>query len=207
MITNEAATQADYLETLAQVVQSLRGMGDRPPKRPPAAQVVDALLQAEKATKHKHTTYTLAQLVGTWRLVFVAPRSARQKAGVSQGRGWYVPAAIPAQIAFAADAADATMGAIANQIRLGGIQLRLTGPLKYPGKKNLLGFDFTQAEFSLFGRPLYRGSFASGKRNGVPFDQQSLGKLPFFAFFVVTDDLIAARGRGGGLAIWLRVGD
>ena len=206
MITNEAATQAAYRETLAQVVQALRGTGDRDkPQRPPAAQVVEALLHAEKATKYHRTTYPLAQLVGTWRLVFVAPRSAHQKAGVSQGRGWYVPTAIPAQIAFTADETDATTGAIANQIRLGGIQFRLTGPLKYPGKKNLLGFDFTQAEFSILGKSLYRGNFTSGKRNGVPFAQQAIGKLPFFAFFVVTDDLIAARGRGGGLAIWLRV--
>jgi len=36
------------------------------------------------------------------------------------------------------------------------------------------------------------------------FYDQPIAKLPFFAFFLVTEDFIAARGRGGGLALGLR---
>ena len=31
-----------------------------------------------------------------------------------------------------------------------------------------------------------------------------IAKLPFFAFFLITENLIAARGRGGGLALWIK---
>jgi len=36
------------------------------------------------------------------------------------------------------------------------------------------------------------------------FYDQPIAKLPFFAFFLVTEDFIAARGRGGGLALWVK---
>jgi hypothetical protein len=41
--------------------------------------------------------------------------------------------------------------------------------------------------------------------NAQQFYQDSIKKQAFFAFFVITPDLIAARGRGGGLALWTKV--
>lgn len=189
-----------YLETLSQAVKAFRGGGDRPS----AQAVVEALLQAEKAAKQEHLTYPLEALAGHWRLYFTAPRNARQKSGVAQGRGWYVPQFAPAQISFTPSETRDGTGTIGNQIRFGSILFKLSGPLKYPGKKNLLGFDFTQAELSVFGKTLYRGNFQAGKTKTDPFEQLSVSRLPFFAFFLITDDYIAARGRGGGLAIWVR---
>lgn len=201
MTTNLASTDTPgYLDTLAQAIAAFRGKGDRPT----SAVLVDALLQAEKAAKKQHLTYSLDQLAGQWRLFFTAPRNARQKAGVSQGKGFYVPQLAPAQISFIPDGAEASTGTIGNQIQFGAVLFQLTGPFKYPGKKNLLGFDFTRATFSIFGKKLYDGKFSSGKANRENFAQMTVSQLPFFAFFLVTDDLIAARGRGGGLAIWVR---
>lgn len=48
------------------------------------------------------------------------------------------------------------------------------------------------------------GQIRGGKAQELDFYNQSIGKLPFFGFFLVTEDFIAARGRGGGLAIWVR---
>lgn len=204
MTTNFVPTDTPaYLKTLEQAIAALHGRGDRPP----AAMVVDALLQAEKAAKKHHTLYSLNQLAGRWQLYFTAPRNARQTNGVSQGRGFYVPQFAPAQISFTPDAAIANTGTIGNQIRLGAICFKLSGPFNYPGKKNLLGFDFTRATFSVFGKTWYNGTFASGKTKRESFEQLTVAQLPFFAFFLVTDDLIAARGRGGGLAIWVRQPD
>lgn len=189
-----------YLETLSQAVEAFRGGRDRPSTQA----VVDALLQAEKAAKQQHLNYSLEALAGQWRLYFTAPRKAHQKSGVVQGRGWYVPQFAPAQISFTPSNAGDGTGTIGNQIRFGSILFKLSGPLKYPGKKNLLGFDFTQAEFSVFGKALYRGGFQSGKTDWDHFEQLPVSQLPFFAFFLVTNNFIAARGRGGGLAIWVR---
>ncbi len=38
---------------------------------PPAAQVVEALLQAEKTAKQQKNSYSFGQLIGTWRLGFI----------------------------------------------------------------------------------------------------------------------------------------
>jgi len=193
---------SSYLDTLTQAVAVFRGENDRP--RPDRQAVVEALLQAEKAAKQQHLTYSLEQLAGEWRLYFTAPRNVHQKAGVAQGKGFYVPQFAPAQISFLPNNSNDGTGTIGNQIGFGPLMFRLNGPLKYPGKKNLLGFDFTQAEFSVFGKALYKGKFGSSKRDRLNFEQLPISKLPFFAFFLVTETFIAARGRGGGLAIWVK---
>lgn len=201
MTTNLVPTDAPgYLDTLEQAIAAFHGKGDRPAP----TVLVDALLQAEKAAKKQHLTYSLDQLVGQWRLYFTASRNAYQKAGVSQGKGFYVPQFAPAQISFVADEGESSTGTIGNQIQFGAVLFKLTGPFKYPGKKNLLGFDFTRATFSILGKKLYDGKFSSGKANRENFAQMTVAQLPFFAFFLVTDTFVAARGRGGGLAIWVR---
>ncbi|MEJ1935807.1 hypothetical protein WDZ92_36905, partial [Nostoc sp. NIES-2111] len=75
---------------------------------------------------------------------------------------------------------------------------------KYIRKKNLLAFDFTQIYLSLFGRTIYQQKIRSGKVESEDFYNQPIAKQAFFAFFIVTQDFIAARGRGGGLALWIR---
>ncbi|MBF2027737.1 MAG: hypothetical protein IGS48_13390 [Oscillatoriales cyanobacterium C42_A2020_001] len=203
METHLAPTNSThFLDTLSQAIAAFHGTSDRP--RPSASTVVEALLQAEKAAKQQHLTYPLDALAGKWRLYFTTTGRATRKAGVVQGRGWYVPRFAPAYISFLPNAAESDKGTISNQIQLGALQFKLNGPFKYPGKKNLLGFDFTQAELSLFGKTLYTSGFQSGKTKRANFDELTVAKLPFFAFFLITNDFIAARGRGGGLAIWVR---
>ena len=51
---------------------------------------------------------------------------------------------------------------------------------------------------------VYGGGNTSSKGEIKDFDGQAIAKLAFFAFFLVTEDMIAARGRGGGLALWIR---
>ena len=80
----------------------------------------------------------------------------------------------------------------------------MTGPIKYLGKKNLLAFDFIQMQISLFNWMFVNRKISSDKFEIADFDKQPIAKLAFFAFFLVTEDVIAARGRGGGLALWIR---
>jgi hypothetical protein len=135
-------------------------------------------------------------------------RKVRQRAGIVLGNGLYLPPLIPAQLAFSTPVAPIEPGsgrvAIANQVQVGLVKLTLTGPAQYLGKQNLLAFDFNQAQLSLLDRVVYKGKFGR-KTEPSTFYQQAIAKLPFFAFFLVTADFIAARGRGGGLALWVRV--
>jgi hypothetical protein len=198
-------TSPDFATVLARAAVGYRERKDRPQPQ----EVVEALLQAEKAAKEQRRVYPLTSLLGKWQLCFATgTKKARKRGGIILGKGFYVPQLTPAQISFSSSASDATAGAgkaeIGNQVRLGSLRLQLTGPARYLGKKNLLAFNFIRWQVSLFDRILYQGQMRGGEAQAVEFYQESIAKQPFFAFFSVTEDLIAARGRGGGLALWIR---
>ena len=194
-----SAHASDFRATLQQAADAFRGIGERPM----AETVVEALLQAEKTAKQQRLTYSFDGLSGRWQLCFATgTRKARQRGGILLGKGFYVPKLASAFISFQPQS-DNT-GEIGNQAQVGAVRLTLTGPCRYLGKKNLLAFDFTRIEVSVFKRTLYAGDIRSGKTSGQEFEQRAIAQLPFFAFFLITDTLIAARGRGSGLALWIR---
>lgn len=197
MTTLDSSTSTDFVAILGRAAASLRTKE----LRPTAKEVVNALLQAEKAAKQQRLVYPLESLFGQWRLCFTAPKNAHLKSGVALGKGFYVPQIAIAQISFFPSQNLGEAG-ITNSLQFGFLQFKLTGPARYLGKKNLLAFDFTQMELSLFSRAIYNGGFRGGKH--TDFERQSIAKVPFFAFFLVTKDFIAARGRGGGLALWVK---
>ncbi|MEH2024278.1 hypothetical protein [Nostoc sp.] len=193
----------DFVSVLSQAAAAYRQ-----PKgiRPSAEILVNALLQAEKAGKQQRLTYPFEFLLGKWQLCFVTgTKKVRERGGIVLGKGLYVPKFIAVYVSFNATLSqDSDRGEIANQVELNPVLLKLTGPVQYLGKKNLLAFDFNQMVISLFGRVVYNRAIRSGKVKTEDFYNQPIAKLPFFAFFLVTEDFIAARGRGGGLAFWIR---
>ena len=206
MTSNLASTaKPDFVKTLAYAAAKFQ---DRTGTRPTAKAVVNALLQAEKAAKQQRLTYPLESLLGDWRLCFTAPRQAHLKSGTALGKGFYVPQIARAQISFSNGASTSAQSPgqleIGNSFQFGSLLFKLTGPAQYLGKKNLLTFDFTHMQFLLFDRAVYSGKFRGGKAAVKDFYHQPIAKLPFFGFFFVTEDFIAARGRGGGLALWIK---
>ncbi|KAM3095258.1 hypothetical protein ACKFKF_25400 [Phormidesmis sp. 146-12] len=170
--------------------------------RPNPDRVVEALLEAEKAAKKQRLTYPLTSLLGQWRLCFTTgTRKLRKRGGIALGKGFYLPQFVPAGIGFSPVAERDDYATINNQIQVGGLQLKFTGLAKYLGKKNLLAFDFSQIQISVGKYAIYAGQLRGGKTD---FEERSVAQLPFFAFFLVTETFIAARGRGGGLALWTR---
>ncbi|MEX0271216.1 hypothetical protein AB3R30_18930 [Leptolyngbyaceae cyanobacterium UHCC 1019] len=198
-----------FVATLSQAATAFQGTG----KRPKAQTVIAAMLEAEKVAKHQRIAYPLEALLGHWRLCFTTLskvngrwRSLSTGESLQAAKGIYVPKIAQAQISFThpvESEPNSPTGEIGNQIQVGSILFRLTGPFRYPGKKNLLMFDFNEVQFSVFGKPLYSGSFRSGTQT-IAVEQQAIAKLPFFAFFLITENFIAARGRSGGLALWVR---
>jgi hypothetical protein len=197
----ELTTQSDFLTILTEATAIWRG---ETRTRPTAEKVVQALLDAEKIAKQQRLTHPLPRLIGSWRLYFVTgTRKVRKHGGIQLGKGFYLPAIGSAQISFSPVSSENDQLVIANQVQLGQLRLKLTGPARYLGKKNLMAFDFTQIQVNLGAWTVYQGSMRSGKESAAAFAQQAIAKLPFFAFFLVTDQFIAARGRGGGLALWV----
>jgi hypothetical protein len=172
--------------------------------RPSSAEMVTALQAAEITARKSKLAIPFASLVGEWRLCFATgAKKDKQRGGIKLGKGYYLPKFAPASIAFTRDL-DSSMGSATNRLLVGGVQLQFTGPCRYPDKKNLLIFDFTQIQFKLFGATVYEGKIRSGKNASPNFAQLSTAKLPFFSFFWVGGNGIAARGRGGGMALWVR---
>lgn len=200
------SASSDFVDTLNKAADTFR---DGNGTRPSAAAVVNALLQAEKVAKQQRLVYPLESLFGHWQLYFTAPRNAHLRNGMAVGKGFYLPRIVPAQISFGAQTPikepSLSTAEISNSLQFGSLLFKLTGPAKYLGKKNLLAFDFTHVQLSLFGRAIYSGGFRGGKSGAVNFSTQSIAKLPFFAFFLISEGFIAARGRGGGLALWVKV--
>jgi hypothetical protein len=202
-------TESDFIKILTNAVTAYRTQKG---ERPSAADVVEALLQAEKAAKQQRLVYPLAPLLGKWRLCFATgTRKVRQRGGIILGKGLYLPQFFAAHISFdtVSSATEETEQKdnrveIGNQVQFGITLFKLTGPAQYLGKKNLLAFDFHKMVFSLFGRTLYDGKLPGNKLETEDFYKKPISQLPFFAFFLITEDFIAARGRGGGLAIWIK---
>lgn len=89
--------------------------------------------------------------------------------------------------------------ALVNSVTCGLLRVCFTGPGELKLKRPLLVFHFNTIQLRLAGRPIVSG------RLPAPPER----KEPFFALIATgntTSGLtwLAARGRGGGLALWLR---
>ena len=82
---------------------------------------------------------------------------------------------------------------IANSISLGPLKLRFNGPGWLQGKRPLLCFRFDRLTLELGGATLFQRQLP----------EPAPKKTPFFALIAVEQNQwLAARGRGGGLALW-----
>jgi hypothetical protein len=170
--------------------------------RPASHEVVRALLMAERDTRRQRSRFALPLLWGQWNLAFVAGKKTKLKGDLVVGSGFGVPKWTGAQISFAPANNDRIE--IGNRVSVGLVQFNLSGPARYLDRKNILAFDFTNIQMGLLGTTVYRGAMPSRKTDREDFYTQSIANQAFFAFFHIGDDFIAARGRGGGLALWVK---
>ena len=173
---------------------------------PSASEVVNALLEAEKIAKKEKISYSWESLIGNWRLCFITgTKKTRKKAGIVLGAGRYLPRLVHISLNYSPtkESSD-NQGNVENCVSVGGLQLSLTGPVKFLAPKNILAFDFTRMKLKLFGFTLYNGYIRDGKTKEASFYNDKISQQAFFAYFYITKSAIAARGRGGGLALWTK---
>lgn len=180
-----------------------------PSATPPAPEaVVEALLQAEKTAKQSKVRHTYPQLLGTWRLGFITgTKRSRKRAGVILGAGRFLPSWVKIHLSYLQTESNQERGTVQNSVEFGLLQMVLTGPTQFWSKTNMLAFDFTRMRVSLFGLKLYEGYIRKGQEREAGFYEQGVKEQAFFTYFLVENQSIAARGRGGGLALWTRVKD
>lgn len=170
--------------------------------------VVEALLIAEKIAKQTKVRHSYPQLLDTWRLGFITgTKRTRKRAGIILGSGRFLPTWVKIHLSYSQSEPNQERGTVQNSVEIGLLQLVLTGPTQFLQKTNILAFDFTQIKVSLSGLKLYEGYIRGGQKREASFWEQSVKDQAFFTYFLVDNCCIAARGRGGGLALWTRVKD
>ncbi|MDM7938157.1 MAG: hypothetical protein QUV06_11960 [Cyanobium sp. CZS 48M] len=153
------------------------------------------LLRMEAISRRQGGAVEAAQLIGSWRLQRTWPKGSQRPADLASG----LLRAFGARLVIEAPGPGEEL-AIRNSVQLGGVQLTFAGQARLEGKRPLLVFRFERLRLALGPwRPLDRALPQS-----LPFDQQRVGGLPFFALIGGGAQLgwLAARGRGGGLALW-----
>ncbi|NEP62641.1 MAG: hypothetical protein F6K31_37905 [Symploca sp. SIO2G7] len=172
---------------------------------PTAESVVEALLMAEKMAKPSKLSSAYKNLLGTWRLGFITgTKRSRQKAGVILGSGRFLPKWVKIYLSYFQSEAEQEQGTVENFVELGLLKLVVTGPTQFWPKKNILAFDFTRMQVLFSGLKLYDGYIRGGREREANFYDQGLSKQAFFIYFLIENRCLAARGRGGGLALWTR---
>ncbi len=191
--------------------QAAKSVTDRTIKKPPSADLITALLESESTAKKDKPEANFSQLIGNWRLCFV---SSKQTAQTVKKSGQYLPIFLNIQLSYSpttleklemGNDPDFTPGSIQNIIQVASVKFTINGPAKFYPKKSLLAFDFTRMKVQMFGITLYNGYIRDGKNSEAKFYQRKINQEAFFAYFLLTKQAIAARGRGGGLALWARI--
>lgn len=177
--------------------------------KPVPETIVEFLLNEEKAAKKAKNSISLKQLEGSWRLCFITgTKKTRERAGIILGSGKYTPNWVKFYISYSSDSAtpnqESETGTIGNSVDLGGLKLSLNGPMKILPNKNIVVFDFTRMTLQVFNQKIFSGYIRGGKKNEENFYQAKINKQAFFSYFAISDKIIAARGKGGGLAIWAK---
>lgn len=181
---------------------------------PDPAEIVTVLLKLEKDAKHKQTNLNYADLIGSWNLRFITgTQKTRKRSGVILGAGKYIPRFISIKITYEDGEPKPQLcdrqltnntGRVKNSVKLAPIELSLTGPTKLLDRKSILVFDFTAMKIVAFSLKIYDGYIRNGQAREANFYHQTIKDQAFFNYFYVGKDSIAARGKGGGLALWGR---
>lgn len=153
------------------------------------------LLERERLCRRDGSGLTTADLLGCWRLERVWNKGSLQPASAAAAllRG------LAARLRLSADGEDPGGGSLqlANSVRLGALELRFEGTGCLEGRRPLLLFSFDRLLLLLGGRVLIERTLP----------QPDPLRRPFFALIAAERPLwLAARGRGGGLALWLLEG-
>ena len=189
--------------SLALFEQTAQAILKRGVSKPPKDELVTALLALEKKARYEKSSHCFRDLVGSWRLCFVTgTKKAKNRAGIVLGAGRYLFPGIKIEIRFQETGVD--QGQIDNIVQVGTVRLSVSGPAKFLSKKNLLAFDFTQMRVQILGMTLYNGYIRGGKVSEESFYQKRIAQQAFFAFFVINPQILAARGREGGIALWAK---
>jgi hypothetical protein len=149
------------------------------------------LLALERQCRRSGSGITMASLIGTWRLRATWSRDGTPAPAASAAllRG------LSACLILSGEETDGALR-IANQVNIGSLRLRFDGEAELTGRRPLLMFSFRSVRLSL-------GKLTLFERD---LPQPDARRMPYFALIGLDREQgrLSARGRGGGLALWMR---
>ena len=95
---------------------------------------------------------------------------------------------------------------LVNSVRLGAIELRFEGTGQLQGRRPLLVFSFDRLRLLLGGRVVFERALATPDPRRTPFFALIGAERARDSVLKEPKGWLAARGRGGGLALWLLEG-
>lgn len=153
----------------------------------PSFATAEGLLALERQVRMAGSGIAATDLEGCWQLQMVWPKGSRRAASFS---GWLLRG-LAARLEIRSEAEGLLL--LSNAVNLGALELRFRGRARLQGRRPLLLFSFAELELSLAGMVVLRRALPEPPER----------KLPFFALIERSPDgWLAARGRGGGLALW-----
>ncbi len=157
----------------------------------------DQALALERLSRRQGSGITAEQLCGRWRLqlLWSKGRAQANPATAALLRGLQASLSIATREAPSMEQGELT---VLNSVQLGALQLRFSGSGNLRGRRPLLEFWFDQLELQLGRQTLWRQAIIR---------QPEPRRRPFFALIArsgaADNDWLLARGRGGGLALWV----
>jgi hypothetical protein len=199
MMNAEAKTSQD---TLLRAIQWQIDSSHQ--EKPSSPDIATALRQTERSNKRVQQTGAYAKLLGTWQLLFITKSKSLT--------GQWIPSWLKIQITYTHNPTSSAelsvaktsrfLGEVHNQVRFGALKLTLSGPTAFNSANGILAFDFTRFDLAIGDQSLFSGAIRGGATREAEFYEIPLKQQAFFRFFWITPQGIAARGKGGGLALW-----
>jgi len=147
------------------------------------------LLELERRVRQGGSGLSAPDLLGCWRLDQVWPKGSPRPSAFSGP----LLRAVRARLEIGAPEGGQGDLTLSNAVNLGPLELRFRGVGRLVGLRPLLQFSFQELQLSLGVLVLLRRTLPA------PAPQ----RLPFFALIARDPSgWLAARGRGGGLALW-----
>ncbi len=159
------------------------------------------LLERERRSRREGSGLAPRDLVGSWRLERIWSKGSLRPATVSAA----VLRGLAARLRLELDEAAGEQGSmlLVNSVRLGALELRFEGTGRLQGRRPLLVFGFDRLKLLLGERILIERPLPPADPRRPPFFALIAAVRPSASAAKESRGWLAARGRGGGLALWL----
>ena len=147
----------------------------------------------EKNSQKNGSGIVYEELLGVWKLKYVWGKESDEIRNISSSILQVLSARLELKIKNKEDQINYE---IKNSINFGLLNINFTGCAELKGLRPLLTFYFEELKISISNFPIFKKELKKTEAK----------KMPFFSLIGIStkNNWLCARGRGGGLAIWVK---